>query len=215
MKDFMAKNIFYYIFRSLMRFLHCLYSYKSSLVLRRIGNKLYTFWISSNIHKIGKSSIIGCGSNVLGGKNIEIGDHTSIGKGGALLCWEQRLDEKFSPKIIIGDRCSIGEYCLITSTNSITIGSGVLTGRYVTITDNSHGKPLDKDMNIPPGDRRIYSNGPVFIEDNVWIGDKVSIMAGVHIGKGAIIAAHAVVTKNIPAYSLAGGVPAKVIKSLM
>ena len=60
--------------------------------------------------------------------------------------------------------------------------------------------------------RKVVSKGAVVIDDNVWIGDKVSIMPGVHIGEGSIIAANAVVTKNIPPYSIAAGVPAKVIR---
>ena len=50
------------------------------------------------------------------------------------------------------------------------------------------------------------------IEDNVWIGEKASIMPGVHIGKGAIIAANSVVTHDVPAYAVVAGIPAKVIK---
>ena len=60
----------------------------------------------------------------------------------------------------------------------------------------------------------IYRKCPVVIEDNVWIGEKASIMPGVHIGKGAIIAANSVVTHDVPAYAVVAGTPAKVIKQL-
>lgn len=56
------------------------------------------------------------------------------------------------------------------------------------------------------------SKGPIIIEDDVWIGDRATILSGVHIGQGAVIAAGAVVTRDIPAYAIAGGVPCKVIK---
>lgn len=56
------------------------------------------------------------------------------------------------------------------------------------------------------------SKGPIIIDDDVWIGYKATILSGVHIGQGAVIAAGAVVTKDVPAYSIVGGVPAKVIK---
>ena len=69
-------------------------------------------------------------------------------------------------------------------------------------------------MDIAPNYRPLYSKGPVIIEDNVWIGEGAMIMPNIHIGKGSIIAANSVVTSNIPAYSIAAGVPAKVIKSL-
>lgn len=56
------------------------------------------------------------------------------------------------------------------------------------------------------------SKGPIVIEDDVWIGERATILSGVHIGQGAIIAAGAVVTTDVPAYAIAGGVPCKVIK---
>lgn len=59
----------------------------------------------------------------------------------------------------------------------------------------------------------MVSKGPVIIEDNVWIGDKATILANVTIGKGAVVAANSVVTKDVPAYSVVAGIPAKVIKT--
>ncbi|MST85779.1 hypothetical protein FYJ73_14080 [Prevotellaceae bacterium LKV-178-WT-2A] len=66
---------------------------------------------------------------------------------------------------------------------------------------------------MQPSKRDLYIKGPVVIEDNVWIGDKASIHSGVTIGKGTIVACNAVVTKDVPPYSVVAGVPAKVIKS--
>ncbi len=67
---------------------------------------------------------------------------------------------------------------------------------------------------VAPLVRPLYSKGPIIIEDDVWLGEKVSVMPGVHIGRGAIIGANSVVTKDIPAYAVAVGSPAKVIKML-
>jgi acetyltransferase-like isoleucine patch superfamily enzyme len=63
-----------------------------------------------------------------------------------------------------------------------------------------------------PIKRSLFSKGPVIIGDNVWIGDKATILPGVSIGNGAVIAANAVVTKDVPAYSVAAGNPARIIK---
>ena len=60
----------------------------------------------------------------------------------------------------------------------------------------------------------MYSKGPVIIEENVWIGDKVTILPGVTVGQGAVIAANSVVSKDVPAFSVVGGIPAKVIKNI-
>jgi acetyltransferase-like isoleucine patch superfamily enzyme len=69
-------------------------------------------------------------------------------------------------------------------------------------------------MGIPPTQRSLFSKGPVKIGNNVWLGNNVCVMPGVTIGDGAIIGANAVVTHDIPPYSVAGGIPAKVIKQL-
>lgn len=71
-----------------------------------------------------------------------------------------------------------------------------------------------KLLGIAPNKRPLYCKGPVIIGNNVWIGEKASIMPGVTIGDGVIIAANSVVTKDIPSYSLAAGIPAKIIKSV-
>lgn len=80
------------------------------------------------------------------------------------------------------------------------------------ITDHQHGTLADSD--IPVADRELVSKGAVAIGDNVWIGEHVCILSGVTIGEGSIIGANAVVTKSVPAHSLAVGVPAKVVEDL-
>lgn len=67
-------------------------------------------------------------------------------------------------------------------------------------------------MEIPPTQRPVYSKGPVIIGNNVWIGDKATILPNVSIGNGAIIAANSVVTKDVPEYCIVAGNPAKIIK---
>ena len=82
------------------------------------------------------------------------------------------------------------------------------------INDNSHGNICREELDLAPNLRPLTSKGPIIIEDNVWIGEMVCILSGVHIGKGAIIAAGSVVTKNVPPYTIVAGVPAKIVKQL-
>ena len=97
----------------------------------------------------------------------------------------------------------------------IYIGNNVLTGRYVYISDNSHGDTSDiTQISIPPINRSLKSKGKVIIEDNVWIGERVCMLSGVKVGYGAIIVANSVVTKDVPPYSVSAGVPAKVLKTI-
>lgn len=93
------------------------------------------------------------------------------------------------------------------------IGNGVVTGRMVMITDNSHGHTHSlSELNLTAFQRPLVSKGAVVIDEYVWIGEQVCIMPGVHIGKGAIVAANSVVTKDVPPYTVVGGCPAKILK---
>ena len=96
----------------------------------------------------------------------------------------------------------------------IAIGDGLLTGRFVYIGDNAHGGLSWEESSVPPINRQLRSKGEVKIGLNVWIGDKVTILGGVTIGDNVIIAANAVVTKDVPSNSIAAGIPAKVVKTL-
>ena len=199
-----------------MGILSKLYPYQ---LLERIDiyrDQLYTMWMRPFLGHLGKTSIIGRSSRLWGGggKHISIGDDTIIQRHAILGCWTRYHHQAFSPSITIGDHCNIGEYCHITAINQIVIGNGLLTGRFVLISDNSHGGLSQAEAAIPPAARELVSKGPVIIGDNVWIGDKVTILAGVHIGNNAIIAANAVVTEDVPANTLVAGVPASVRRRL-
>lgn len=161
--------------------------------------------------KMGRSTLIGKGVSFLHPEDISIGCHNNIQKGCVIESWHfPKLKNK--GEITIGNMCDIGEYSHITAINKITIGDHLLTGRFVLITDNTHGLTDNSELDLPPVLRTVISKGPVVIGKNVWLADKVSVMPGVTIGDGAIIAANAVVTHDIPPYSLAAGVPARIIK---
>lgn len=177
----------------------------------RFVKRIYTAYIKNEFKYAGDVSI-NRGLNLLGGKYITIGNKTGLGKKGVLQAWDAYRGERFSPSIKIGDNCWIGDYFNISAINSIEIGNGVLTGRWVTILDNSHGKTGYDSLIIPPRERHLYSKGKVVIEDNVWIGDKVTILPGVKIGVGSIIGANSVVTKSVPPYSIVAGIPCNIIK---
>ena len=178
--------------------------------------KLYTKYISLGFNYFGKKSFIRPFADlIVGYKYISIGERTTIGKHIQLTAWECHNGKLYSPSISIGSNCQIGAYNHITAINKIVIGDGVLTGKFVTITDNSHGKPGDLcDINISPIKRVVYSKGTVEIGDNVWIGDKATILSNVKIGEGCTIGANAVVTKDIPPYCIVGGNPAKIIRKI-
>lgn len=136
-----------------------------------------------------------CGNNVYmrpsksdfkGLENLSIGDSTSIPKGSVFYCTDAPLT--IGKKVIFGPRPTI-----ITGDHRIDI-----KGKYII--------NVTRDEKLPENDM------PVIIEDDVWVGANVTILKGVTIGRGSIVAAGAVVTKSCEPYSIIGGVPAKLLK---
>jgi acetyltransferase-like isoleucine patch superfamily enzyme len=109
--------------------------------------------------------------------------------------------------IRVGRKVSINQCCTIYDMSGVDIGDGVMIGPNVNIITTGHA--------LEPSRRRAYVEAkPIAIEKNVWIATGVTVIGGVTIGANSVIAAGSVVTKDIPANSLAAGVPAKVIRSL-
>lgn len=174
--------------------------------------RLYNACIRHRFASFGAGSRIYPSPDMLvGEKYVSLGKDVTVGKHVQLTAWDRFLDQRFIPSIVIGDGCSIGDGAHITAVNRIELGKNVLTGKYVLITDNSHGGADQSMLSVAPNRRPVVSKGPVIIGDNVWIGEKASILPGVRIGDGAIIGAGAVVTKDVPAGHMAVGVPARVI----
>ena len=108
--------------------------------------------------------------------------------------------------IIIGDNSGLG---INSNIGSVKIGNNVMMGRDVIIMSTSH---IFNDCSIPMILQGVEKMNAVIVGDDVWIGHRVIILPGVNIGKGSIIGAGAVVTKDVPNYAIIGGVPAKLIR---
>ena len=210
------KKVVKYLLQLLFHMLSKVYPYRLSQLVHSLRDVLYTLWIRNFIGQVGKHSTIAspCSLQGEGQKKIVIGDYTSIQGHSVLGCWERYGEQQFTPSIIIGNHCSIGEYNHITACNKVTIGDGLLTGRFVYIGDNAHGGLSWEEASVPPINRQLRSKGEVKIGNNVWIGDKATILAGVTIGDNVIVAANAVVTKSVASNCVVAGIPAKVIKQL-
>lgn len=113
-----------------------------------------------------------------------------------------------SGTLVLGKNSYISSFSVIGVNQYIEIGDNVMMADSISIRDTDHNfKNLEIDM-INQG----FSTSPVIIRNNVWIGHGAVITKGVTINEGAIIAANAVVTKDVPANSIVGGVPAKLMK---
>ena len=124
-------------------------------------------------------------------------------------CGEKVNIEKnalFSPKVSLGDYSGIGVNAKIYG--SCTIGDYVMMGEDVTVITRNHRHDR---LDAPMMQQGFEEEKPVHIGNDVWIGDRTTILPGVNIGDGSIIGAGSVVTHDVPAFSIVAGVPAKVI----
>ena len=141
---------------------------------------------------------------------IDIGEGTTIGAYTILDLLNDPQDaDATESKVIIGKRVAINEFNNIrASGGEIRIGDGCLVSQFVSIIGSNHSISKDAYIRDQAWD---LSKAGVTIDGDVWIGANVVILPGVHIARGAIIAAGAVVTNDVPEYAIAAGVPAKVV----
>lgn len=192
------------------------------LALRRLSFPLI-------LGRVGRGVIFGRNVTVRHGAKISIGDRVVIddnvvldAKGGA----DSGID--IGPDTIISRNC-----ILSCKGGRIRIGGNValgpnslahaITGSNVTIGDNAAiaaftyfiggGSYRFDRLDVPIRDQGDYSKGGVEVGDDVWIGSHVQVLDGVRIGRGAIVAAGATVTREVPDYAIVGGVPARLIRS--
>jgi acetyltransferase-like isoleucine patch superfamily enzyme len=156
----------------------------------RLGARVY---IDSGVYlnALPGGITIGEGTNVMHGTVFHVFNYRDLPQAG----------------ITVGKNCFFGEYTCIRGQGGVHIGDGVYTGTHVNIAAVNHVF-ADPDRFIR--EQGITADG-IIIEDDVWLGSNVTVVDGVTIGKGSVVGAGAVVTKSIPPYSIAVGVPAKVV----
>lgn len=176
--------------------------------------RIRKMWFKRGFGFFDKRSAIGANGvgkecEIIGRKYMFIGANCNIGKDSELICYESHAGQSLFPKLVLGNHVRITGKCRITCAGSITIGDDVLIAPEVFISDANHG------MNPTIGGG--YSTQPLIVKsvvigDGCWLGQKVCILPGVSIGAHSIIGAGSVVTHNIPAYCIAAGNPAKIVK---
>lgn len=169
-----------------MKKLFCV-MYKGGIFISRAWNKVVvTPLLKSTFCSCGKNVSIGKKCTVYGAENLSVDDHVSIGPGALIMCTRAK----------------------------ITIGSHTMFGPNVTMITGGHrtdirGRFMDEISNA---EKRPEDDKDITLMGDNWIGANATILKGVTVGEGAVVAAGAVVTKDVPAYSIVGGVPARVIK---
>jgi acetyltransferase-like isoleucine patch superfamily enzyme len=209
-----VKDLFKNILKILVKIVSYLFNYESLTRLKRYKYILYSYWIKNEFKKSGKGFSIKAPIYLKGGKYITVGNNFTAEYRFRIEAWDEYQGVKYKPEILIGNNVVFNPDCHIGCINKIEIGNNVLFASKVFVEDCYHGEIDKNSLEIPPNQRKLFSKGPIIIEDNVWIGEGVAILPNVRIGKNSIIGANAVVTKSFPPYSIIGGNPARLIKSL-
>jgi len=144
--------------------------------------------------------------DALSRKGVWLGNNVSIGRFTVIECTGviTNLGQGFR----MGDNSNLGDFSFVGAAGGITIGDNVLGGQGVRFHSENH---VFERTDIPIKQQGVTNQG-IVIGDDVWLGSGATILDGVHVGPGAIIAAGSVVNKDIPANALAGGVPARILK---
>lgn len=181
----------------------------SAINLRDFSGRIYYWLLFHNCN-----GMIDVTGYVRGRKYIKIGKDFTTGKNFRLEAI--KITSNRNPCVTIKNNVSFSDFNHVGAVNYIEIGNNVLFGSKCYVTDHNHGiysgDGEQSNPDIPPAERPLSVDKKVIIEDNVWLGDNVIVLPGVIIGKGSIIGSNAVVSRSIPPYSIAVGIPARVIK---
>lgn len=172
------------------------------------------FWtplLKGRLQKVGKNLNLYGGLPYISGQlDIQLGENCRVS---GQSTFTGRSSAQQTPTLIVGNNIDIGWMTTIAVGSRIELGDNVrIAGR--ALLAGYPGHPLDpqeRAAGLPEKDEQV---GDIIIENDVWLATGVSVMAGVRIGKGTIVAAGSVVTSDLPAMVLAGGIPAKVIRTL-
>jgi galactoside O-acetyltransferase len=168
----------------------------------RTGVLIRRYYWSKRLNT-GPSLSISFGCAITSPNNISIGNDANIMNN----CY---LYAHGNGRLVLGDRISLNSNVQLGAADcgEIVLGNDVAIGPNVVIRASNH-EYKQKNIRI---NQQGHRGGKIEIEDDVWIGANVTVLPNVQIGKGSVIAAGSVVNRNIPPYSLAGGVPARVLK---
>lgn len=161
------------------------------------------------IGAIGEGSVIGVDAEIYSPECITIGAGVRIGRRARLQAVTQHNHQTFSPAIVLSDGVSIENNVTITANSRVEIRDHAMVAGNVFISDHEHGYQ-DPDQPVQVQDLSVGSG--VVIGAGAHIGQNVSIFGDVTIGEHSVVGANSVVTKDVPAYSIVVGAPARVVR---
>ena len=181
-----------------------------------LWRNLYSAYIRHQIRQCGELKLGSTQLHLFGLRYMEFGDQVEMHFNARVQCIDyfQPTDQHFKPRLILHDHVVVQAMCHIGCIDRVEIGEWSTMGARCYITDHTHGGTSREELLLPPRKRPLVSRGPVKIGKYVHLGEGVCVMPGVTIGDYSVIGAGAVVTHDIPPFSIAVGSPAKVIKQI-
>lgn len=159
-------------------------------ILQRIGKGI------SQTPNVASTAIIEPKCNVIINPTAEIKDYCII--------------RSHDNPVLIGEFSQVNPFCVIYGGAGVIVGNNVMIGPHTVIAAGSHEY---RNLNVPMRHAGSFDSGPIVISDDVWIGANCTIIDGVSIGEGAVVGANSVVTKNVSAYDIVAGCPARKISN--
>jgi acetyltransferase-like isoleucine patch superfamily enzyme len=171
-------------------------------LVARLSRPLRRFWYLIQLRAASRGAIPPTtqfdGPVYIGGEgHVTLGEHCRLGR-------DVYFETNQGGRIVLGDHVTVNNGTMITSYSEVHIGNDCLIGEYVSIRDANHGTAPGPPMRL-----QDHTFAPIVLEDNVWVARGCVVLKGVHIGAGAVVAANSVVTKDVPANAIVGGIPAK------
>ena len=181
-----------------------------------LWRNLYSAYIRHQCRQCGELKLGSTQLHLFGLRYMEFGDQVEMHFNARVQCIDyfQPTDQHFKPRLILHDHVVVQAMCHIGCIDRVEIGEWSTMGARCYITDHTHGGTSREELLLPPRKRPLVSRGPVKIGKYVHLGEGVCVMPGVTIGDYSVIGAGAVVTRDIPPFSVAVGSPAKVIKQI-
>ena len=192
-----------FIIKSIIRETKVWMEYLIGNIPGRIGYLIRSHYFNLRVNKYFYNNILETGLRIEYPKNLELGSGSYFG-------FDCKIYASEFSKVKIGSGCEFNSNVMINARGrgSIFIGNNVLIGPNVVLRSSDHSFVSLSEKISEQG----VEDGYIIVKDNVWIGSNCVILKNITIGEGSIVAAGAVVTKDIEPYSLVGGVPAKIIK---